>query len=258
MTNAVSKEVAIAVDEPLLGQSTDCLNCCWLVELIKEKLAIAEDRGKMFQLLTILPCDISISKVAEDFKVSEYTTRQACEFKLQKGMLSMPERKQRVGISQETKQIVLAFYEGEEISCLLPVKKDCVSIWLPDKTKMKKQKQLPLSSISAIYVQFKKENPDWKIGFSTFVLLRPKCCIPVGAVVTCNACVCSYHQNVKFKLVVINLSHNDRQIIFSCKTRNHPQTIHKRPGWFPKIVGNAGNDRKFHKSHEILNQTKIH
>ena len=48
MTNAVSKEVAIAVDEPLLGQSTDCLNCCWLVELIKEKLAIAEDRGKMF------------------------------------------------------------------------------------------------------------------------------------------------------------------------------------------------------------------
>ena len=128
VTNAVSKEVAIAVDEPLLGQSTDCLNCCWLVELIKEKLAIAEDRGKMFQLLTILPCDISISKVAEDFKVSEYTTRQACEFKLQKGMLSMPERKQRVGISQETKQIVLAFYEGEEISCLLPVKKDCVSI----------------------------------------------------------------------------------------------------------------------------------
>ena len=256
MTNAVSKEVAIAVDEPLLGQSTDCLN--WLVELIKEKLAIAEDSGKMFQLLTILPCDISISKVAEDFKVSEYTTRQACEFKLQKGMLSMPEQKQRVGISQETKQIVLAFYEGEEISCLLPVKKDCVSIWLPDKTKMKKQKQLPLSSISAIYAQFKKENPDWKIGFSTFALLRPKCCIPVGAVVTCNACVCSYHQNVKFKLVVINLSHNDRQIIFSCKTRNHPQTIHKRPGWFPKIVGNAGNDRKFHKSHEIMNQTKIH
>ena len=31
------------------------------------------------------------------------------------------------------------------------------------------------------------------------------------------------------------------------------------PGWFPGIAGNAGNqwnDRKFHKSHQILNQTK--
>ena len=42
----------------------------------------------------------------------------------------MPEQKQRVGISQETKQTVLAFYEYEEISCLLPGKKDCVIIGL--------------------------------------------------------------------------------------------------------------------------------
>ena len=49
----------------------------------------------------------------------------------------MPERKQRVGISQETKQHLLAFYESEEISRLLPGKKDCVSIQLPDQTKMK-------------------------------------------------------------------------------------------------------------------------
>ena len=28
VTNAFSKAVAIALDEPALGQSTDCLNCC--------------------------------------------------------------------------------------------------------------------------------------------------------------------------------------------------------------------------------------
>ena len=28
VTNALSKAVAIALDEPALGQSTDCLNCC--------------------------------------------------------------------------------------------------------------------------------------------------------------------------------------------------------------------------------------
>ena len=70
----------------------------------------------------------------------------------------MPEQKQRVGISQETKQTVLAFYEYEEISCLLPGKKDCVIIGLSYKTKMKKHKQLLLSNILEIYVQFKKEN----------------------------------------------------------------------------------------------------
>ena len=31
VTNAFSKAVAIALDEPALGQSTDCLNCCWLL-----------------------------------------------------------------------------------------------------------------------------------------------------------------------------------------------------------------------------------
>ena len=65
------------------------------------------------------------------------TVRQAHKLRLQKVILSMPERKQRVGISQETKQYLLAFYESEEISRLLPGKKDCVSIQLPDQTKMK-------------------------------------------------------------------------------------------------------------------------
>ena len=63
----------------------------------------------------------------------------------------MPEQKQRVGISQESKQTVLLFYKSEEISCLLPGKKDCVSIALPDKTKIKKEKQLLLSNILEIY-----------------------------------------------------------------------------------------------------------
>ena len=40
----------------------------------------------------------------------------------------MPKQIQRVGISQETKLTVLAFYESEETSGLLPGKKDCVSI----------------------------------------------------------------------------------------------------------------------------------
>ena len=77
---------------------------------------------------------------------------------------------------------------------------------------MKKQKQLLLSNISEIYAQFKKENPDRKIGF----LMLMKWCISVGAAGTPNACVWSYHQNVKLMLVVMNLPHNYRQIMEMC------------------------------------------
>ena len=92
-----------------------------MVELIKEKFAITEDRGEIIQLLTIVPCDLLIFKFGEVLNVSEYTARQACEMRLKKTILSMPERKQRAGISQETKQTVLAFYESEEISHLVLV-----------------------------------------------------------------------------------------------------------------------------------------
>ena len=80
-----------------------------MVELIKEKLATTEDRGKIIQLLTIVPCDLSISKVREVFIISEYTARQAHELRLQKGIPSMPERKQRVDMFQETNKLFLHF-----------------------------------------------------------------------------------------------------------------------------------------------------
>ena len=50
VTNSFSIAVVIALDETAPGQNTDRLNCCPLVELIKEKLAITENRGENIQL----------------------------------------------------------------------------------------------------------------------------------------------------------------------------------------------------------------
>ena len=153
MTDVFGKAVAIALDEPTPVHSSDCSNCSQLTRLIKKKLAVTNDRREIIQLLTIVPCDLSISKIVGIFNVSEYTAKQSCDLRLQKGILSMPERKQRVGISQETKESVLAFYESEEISRLLPGKKDNVSVWIPDKTWIKKQKRLLLCNISMILLR---------------------------------------------------------------------------------------------------------
>ena len=99
----------------------------------------------------------------------------------------MLEQKQRVGISQKTKQTVLVFYGSKSV--VYSQGRKIVSIWLPDKTKMEKQKQLLLSNISEIYAQFKRENPDRKISFLAFALFPQKWFIPVGAAGT-HFCVC--------------------------------------------------------------------
>ena len=72
---------------------------------------------------------------------------------------------------------------------------------MPDGTKDKVQKRLLLANISEIYTLFKSENADVKIGFSSFALLRPIWCIPVGSAGKHNVCVCTYHQNVKLPCV---------------------------------------------------------
>ena len=165
VTNAFSKAIAIALDEPTPGQSIDCLNCCWLVELIKKKLGITEDRGEIIQLLTISPYDLSISKVAEVFNISEYTARQAHKLRLQKGIFLMSEWKQRVGISQETKQIVLVFYESEEITRLLPGKKDYFSIRLLDKQRWRNRNNFFYVTCQRFMRSLKRKTLTGKLAF---------------------------------------------------------------------------------------------
>ena len=64
----------------------------------------------------------------------------------------------------------------DDVSHICPGKKDCVSIRNKDGSKEKVQKRLLLANIS----NFKAKFPSLKIGFSTFALLSPKCCMTVG------------------------------------------------------------------------------
>ena len=50
------------------------------------------------------------------------------------------------------------------------------------------------------------ENPDVKVGFSTFAMLRPKWRVPGGSSGTHNVCVCTYHQNEKLMISCIDRS----------------------------------------------------
>ena len=99
------------------------------------------------------------------------------------------------GLSSETKQFITEFYESDEVSRLLPGKKDCVSVKLKDGSKTRVQKRLLLSNLSEIYVQ---ENPNVSVGFSTFTTLPPKWCVTIGASGSHSVYVCTYLQNVSW------------------------------------------------------------
>jgi hypothetical protein len=59
----------------------------------------------------------------------------------------------------------------------MPGKKDFVSI----KRNVHKQKRLLLCNLKELYVLFKEQNAEVKIGFSKFCTLRPKWCVTVGS-----------------------------------------------------------------------------
>lgn len=214
LAHKFSSAVAVALTEPELA-NTECENCTRLVNEIKEKL-LTSDKDKIVQLLTIVPEDWSIQKTVDFFGVSEYTVKQARKVKAERGILGGLPGYSRQGISDEIKNLITNFYESDEVSRMCPGKKDCVSIKLPNGTRDKMQKRLLLSNISEIFSHFKLEHPDVKVGFSTFALLRPKWCVPVGAAGSHNVCVCTYHQNVKLMVNTINASLDYKDVLLLC------------------------------------------
>ena len=192
VANTFSKAVAIALDDCL-----NCLNYCRLLELVKKKLAIFEDRGEIIQLLTIVPCDESISKVAEVFNVSEYTIIHACELRLQKGILSIPEQKK--GLASVNKSVV--YSHGRKIVSVVNFQRK--QGWRNRKNFFCLTFQRFMHSLKG-----KPLHENW-----IFNIWIPKWCIPVGAAGTQNTCGFTCHKNVKLMLVTMNSSHNYRQIM---------------------------------------------
>ena len=91
----------------------------------------------------------------------------------------------------------------------MPGKKDFVSI----KKNVHKQKRLLLCNLHELYVLFKEQNPELKVGFSKFCSLRPKWCVIVGTSGAHSVCVCTIHQNAKLLLHVTKTGHTYKELM---------------------------------------------
>jgi len=130
--------------------------------------------------------------------------RKAKQLVKEKGILSTPDPKHGHTLSQTTVDLVCTFYESEDISRMMPGKKDYVSVRTSD-GRVHVQKKLILCNLKELYQLFKDNHPNEKIGFSTFASLRPKHCVLAGGSGTHSVCVCTFHQNVKLMMHGVKL-----------------------------------------------------
>ena len=175
-----------------------------MIQQLKEKFQLTTQRSEQLQILTVLPKSWSLRKIQQEFGVTNYMARKSKELVKEKGILSLPSSKSGPSFPPETVEIIHVFYESDEISRVMPGKKDFVSTKVEGK-RVHVQKRLVLNNLREVYREFKEKFPARKVGFSKFAELRPKHCVLAGASGTHSVCVCTIHQNVKLMMYVPNL-----------------------------------------------------
>ncbi|GBO15377.1 hypothetical protein AVEN_262218-1 [Araneus ventricosus] len=123
----------------------------------------------------------------------------------QTGILSSPNRKAGKPLCAKTVKEVHDFYFCDEVSRVMPGKKDFLSIYV-NGIKTHAQKHLILGNLNDVYIRFRELYPETKVGFSKFAEIRPKNCVLAGASGTHAVRVCTIHQNVKLMLTAIQQS----------------------------------------------------
>ena len=141
-----------------------------------------------------------MKKVQQEFGVSEYLARQSKKLVEEGGILSFPDPSCRPSLPPETVIDVCSFYESDDISRVMPGKKDFVLV--KERKREYIQKRLVLSNLRGVYHEFMERFPDRKIGFSKFAEVRSKHCVLAGASGIHSVCVCTIHHNVKLMSLV--------------------------------------------------------
>ena len=94
---------------------------------MKKKFHSTVRRSEKVKILTALPKSWSVRKIVKEFGASNYMARQAKKLVLEKGFLSSPNPKPGNPLPERIKQLVLDVYLSDEISRILPGRKDSVS-----------------------------------------------------------------------------------------------------------------------------------
>ena len=172
-----------------------------IMEQLKAKFTASDKPSDKIKILTVMPASWSIRKLTEEFGATYHQARCAKAIQTASGCLSETNPKPGKVLNPETAALVKTFYRSDQVSRVMPGKKDFVSV--RNKTSGKRdqvQKRLILCNLKEAYRLFKDTHPTHKIGFSKFAELRPLECMLAGVSVIHSVCVCKLHENTKLMM----------------------------------------------------------
>ena len=142
-----------------------------------------------------------LAKIVQDLSPRKWkAVVDLCDNKFKQRKEYSKDRKKRCinALTDDEIQKVQNFYLREDISRMLPGKKDYVSVKLADGKREHRQKRLLLFKIGEVHELFKEES-NVQIGKSKFAELRPPQVIPSSAI-DHEVCICKYHENIDLLL----------------------------------------------------------
>ena len=145
-------------------------------------------------------------RLAEEFQTTRWMAKKAKELVSEFGVMTSPNQKLGVKLSEETINLVQEFYNSDLNCRILPGTKDFVSVKQLDGSRIHIQKKLVLCNLKELFALFKEKYPEVVLGFSRFAGLRPKHCVLAGSSGTHTVCVCIVHENTKLMLDALKLS----------------------------------------------------
>lgn len=191
-----------------------------LMHELKHSFSESQSHQHKLQILTLSP--YTIKETISFFETTEYMVKKSRSLKSEHGILpKIPLMSKGKVMSEELKDIVISFYESDEVSRMCPGQKDCVKVRDSEGITSKVQKRLVLGNLKEVFALYKADEKNPNIGFSTFAKLRPSYCVLAGSGGTHSVCVCTYHQNPKLQLAALGergLSYKDLLDYSVCST----------------------------------------
>jgi hypothetical protein len=195
----------------VVGEEKASLICCdsdqrlntLLLKVAEGFRAAKLYREKVWWLTIPAAAGLSITEIEEKFETTKYLAKAAIDQQSEKGLLVMPPQRNSNQFSPETKQLIISFYLHDDVSKMLPGKKDFVII-RSEGQKEHVQKRLLLLTLSHAFTILKEKYPDIKVGFAKFTRLRPPQVVFPGSPGTAITCVCMIHGNAELLFEAIS------------------------------------------------------
>ena len=113
-----------------------------MIEQINYKFTSTSSRSERLTILTVLPKSWSIAKIMEEFGVTRYMAKSSKMLVEDKGVLSCPNSTAGKPLSESTLELVRNFYCHDDISRVMPGRKDFLSVRNADGMKVHQQRGL--------------------------------------------------------------------------------------------------------------------